>query len=219
MDNLSHIMEIAIPLLLQGIGNTIIVSFSAILISIFAGFCIGLMCICNNNILKKIAKAYIKIFRCTPFMVQVYLAYYVPPSFGVKIPALVVGTIILSMYTSAYVAVIFESGITSLPKGQQKACVAMNIPWFKMVRRILLPQIYGIILPPLTGQFLQTVKDSSVLSVITVAELTMMTNKAIGITFSPLEVYLCTAVFYWVLNLVIEFVSKFYEKRAFKFSA
>ena len=160
------------------------------------------MCICNNSILNKIAKAYIKIFRCTPFMVQVYLAYYVPPSFGIKIPALIVGIIILSM-----------------PKGQQEACVAMNIPWFKMVRRILLPQIYGIILPPLTGQFLQTVKDSSVLSVITVAELTMMTNKAIGITFSPLEVYLCTAVFYWVLNLVIEFVSKFYEKRAFKFSA
>lgn len=219
MDNFTHVMGIAVPMLLQGVGYTIIVSVMAICISLVFGFLLGLMCICDNRILNKIARVYIKIFRCTPFMVQVYLAYYVPPTFGIRIPAIAVGVIILSLYTSAYLAIIFESGINSLPKGQREAALAMNIPWFMMVRRILMPQIFGVILPPLTGQFLQTVKDSSILSVITVAELTMMTNKAIGITFSPLSVYLCTGVFYWTINLCIEFISKVCERKVFKFSA
>ncbi|MDO5388557.1 MAG: amino acid ABC transporter permease [Clostridia bacterium] len=218
MDNLGHVAEIAVPMLLQGLGNTVIISLAAIAISIVLGILLGLMRICSIKAFNKTAGIYIKIFRCTPFMVQVYLAYYLPPSFGLKIPAMAVGIGILGMYTAAYVAVIFESGIKSIGKGQREAAYAMNIPWFKMVKRILFPQIYGIILPPLTGQFLQTVKDSSVLSVITVAELTMMTNKAIGITFSPLGVYLCAGVFYWLLNICIEILSKICEKKAFKFS-
>ncbi|MCD7904822.1 MAG: amino acid ABC transporter permease [Clostridiales bacterium] len=217
MANLFHVMGIAVPMLLQGLGYTVVVSLVGIIASLIFGSVLALMCICENSFLRGIAGVYIKIFRCTPFMVQVYLAYYVPPAFGIKIPALAVGIIILSLYAASYAAVIFESGIKSVNKGQSEAATAMNIPWFKMIRRILVPQIYGIILPPLTELFLQTVKDSSMLSVITVAELTMMTNKAIGVTFNPVGVYLCTAVFYWTLNLCIEFTSKHFEKKSFKF--
>ena len=78
--------------------------------------------------------------------------------------------------------------------------------------RIIFPQTLKIIVPSLTGQFVQTVKDSSILSIITVAEMTMMTKEAIGITFSPLIVYIYAGVLYWALNLVIEFVSKRIEK-------
>ena len=210
-----HIIELSVPLLMQGILTTIKISVLAILLAAVLGGIVGLGYLSENRIIKTIAAVYIKIFRCTPFMVQIYIVYYGLPGLGIKMPAFWTGMIVLGMYTAAYVAVILESGIRSLPKGQNEAAIAMGMPYFMRLRRILLPQTLSMIIPPLTGQFIQTVKDSSILSIITVSELTMMTKEAIGVTFSPIQVYLCTAVFYWVLNLVIEYISKRIERKSY----
>ena len=210
-----HIIELSVPLLMQGILTTIEISVLAILLAAVLGGIVGLGYLSENRIIKTIAAVYIKIFRCTPFMVQIYIIYYGLPGLGIKMPAFWTGMIVLGMYTAAYVAVILESGIRSLPKGQNEAAIAMGMPYFMRLRRILLPQTLSMIIPPLTGQFIQTVKDSSILSIITVSELTMMTKEAIGVTFSPIQVYLCTAVFYWVLNLVIEYISKRIERKSY----
>ena len=210
-----HIIELSVPLLMQGILTTIEISVLAILLAAVLGGIVGLGYLSENRIIKTIAAVYIKIFRCTPFMVQIYIVYYGLPGLGIKMPAFWTGMIVLGMYTAAYVAVILESGIRSLPKGQNEAAIAMGMPYFMRLRRILLPQTLSMIIPPLTGQFIQTVKDSSILSIITVSELTMMTKEAIGVTFSPIQVYLCTAVFYWVLNLVIVYISKRIERKSY----
>lgn len=207
-----HVAGITVPLLLEGIVTTLEISGLAILISIFLGFVLGYMCMNEHKIISGSARAYIKVFRCTPFMVQVYLAYYGLPTLGIRVSAFWVGVIILSVYTSAYIAVILESGIRSVPGGQFEAAYAMGMPKLMTLRRIILPQTAGIIIPPLTGQFVQTVKESSILSIITVTELTMMTKKAIGITFSPLIVYICAGVFYWIINIVIELIAKRAER-------
>ncbi len=210
-----HIIELTVPLLMQGILTTIEISVLAIILAAILGVVVGLGYMSPNRILKALAAVYIKIFRCTPFMVQIYIVYYGLPSLGIKLPAFWTGMMVLGMYTAAYVAVILESGIRSLPKGQNEATIAMGMPYFMRLRRILFPQTLSMIIPPLTGQFIQTVKDSSILSIITVSELTMMTKEAIGITFSPIQVYLCTAAFYWILNLVIEYVSKRIERKTY----
>lgn len=210
-----HIIELTVPLLMQGILTTIEISVLAIILAAIIGVVVGLGYMSPNRILKALAAVYIKIFRCTPFMVQIYIVYYGLPSLGIKLPAFWTGMMVLGMYTAAYVAVILESGIRSLPKGQNEAAIAMGMPYFMRLRRILFPQTLSMIIPPLTGQFIQTVKDSSILSIITVSELTMMTKEAIGITFSPIQVYLCTAAFYWILNLVIEYVSKRIERKTY----
>ena len=210
-----HIIELTVPLLMQGILTTIEISVLAIILAAILGVVGGLGYMSPNRILKALAAVYIKIFRCTPFMVQIYIVYYGLPSLGIKLPAFWTGMMVLGMYTAAYVAVILESGIRSLPKGQNEAAIAMGMPYFMRLRRILFPQTLSMIIPPLTGQFIQTVKDSSILSIITVSELTMMTKEAIGITFSPIQVYLCTAAFYWILNLVIEYVSKRIERKTY----
>ena len=210
-----HIIELSVPLLMQGILTTIEISVLAILLAAVLGGIVGLGDLSENRIIQTLAAVYIKIFRCTPFMVQIYIVYYGLPGLGIKMPAFWTGMIVLGMYTAAYVAVILESGIRSLPKGQNEAAIAMGMPYFMRLRRILLPQTLSMIIPPLTGQFIQTVKDSSILSIITVSELTMMTKEAIGVTFSPIQVYLCTAVFYWVLNLVIEYISKRIERKSY----
>ena len=190
--------EIAFPLLFQGILVTIQISVLAIIMAIVIGAVVAYMKISDMVLLKAIAEIYIKIFRNTPFMVQVYLAYY--------------GLPILGFYTAAYVAVILESGLSSLPKGQSEAAYAIGMSKTKTLLRILLPQTVVVIIPSITGQLVQTVKDSSILSIITVAEMTMMTKEAIGITFSPLIVYICVGLLYWALNLVIELSSKKIEK-------
>lgn len=213
MNNILHVAEIAIPMLMQGIGITIVVSVLAIIFSIIVGFFLSLMCMSTSKILEAIARIYIKIFRCTPFMVQVYIAYYGLPAIGISVNAITVGVVILALYNAAYIAVIFESGILGLPKGQKEAAASVGMGYWTTLFRILLPQTIGVIMPPLTGQFLQTVKDSSILSIITVAELTMQTKKAVGITFEPVMVYLFTGALYWAINLVIEFISKLIEKK------
>ncbi len=208
-----HVAEITIPLLLQGIRSTLEICILSIMFSLVVGFGVGYMCLTENRVMNVIARVYIKIFRCTPFMVQVYIAYYGLPTIGIRVSAFWSGVIILSLYTAAYLAVILESGIKAIAKGQAESAYAMGMSRFMTFRRILFPQSLGIILPSLTGQLVQTVKDSSILSIITVEELTMMTKKAIGITFSPLIVYLCAGVFYWVINIVIEVISGKIEKR------
>lgn len=213
IEEFNHIAEITVPLLLQGLNYTIIISALAIIISIIIGLLMGYMCISENKCANAVARVYIKIFRCTPFMVQVYLIYYGLPALGLRLPAFWTGVITLSLYTAAYIAVILESGLRAIPKGQTEACMAIGMSKTKTLARILLPQTMAIIVPSLTGQFVQTVKDSSILSVITVAEMTMMTKEAIGITMSPLIVYLLAGIFYWILNIVIELIAARVEKR------
>ena len=141
------------------------------------------------------------------------MIYYGLPEFGINVSAFQTGVIILSMYTAAYVSVILESGIKAIPKGQSEAAYAMGMSKRTTLLRIIFPQTVSIIIPALTGQFIQTVKDSSILSVITVVEMTMMTKEAIGLTFDSLNVYILAALFYWVINLIIELGSKGIEGR------
>ncbi len=207
------IISISFPMLMQGFGVTIEISIFGIIIAIVLGFVIGMLCLSQSTVLRGIARVYIKIFRCTPFMVQVYLAYFGLPALGLKIPALRIGILTLGLYNAAYIGIILESGIRALPKGQTEAAQAIGLSRSKIFFKILFPQTLSVILPPLTGQFLQMVKDSSVLSIVTVAELTMMTQKAVGITFEPVVVYVLTALLYWGLNLIIEFVTKRIERK------
>lgn len=207
------ILKIALPLLLEGLKTTIYISVLAILLSFIIGGFIGILYISENKIFHGIAYAYIKIFRNIPFMIQVYLAYYALPSFGLDVDAFWTGVIVLALYTGAYIAVILESGLRSVPKGQYEASVALNMSYLTMFRRIIFPQTLGVIIPPLTNQFITTVKESSVLSVITISELTMMTNKSIGITFSPFEVYILAGLMYWGINICIEQIGRYVEHK------
>lgn len=213
MEQFIHVAKVTIPLLWEGFQITFIVSLLSIAFGILLGALLCFMCISDHKVLNGIGRAYIKIFRCTPFMVQVYLIYYGLPEFGINVSALQTGIIILGMYTGAYVSVILESGIKAIPKGQSEAAYAMGMSKRAALLRIIFPQTVSIIIPALTGQFIQTVKDSSILSIITVAEMTMMTKEAIGLTFDSLNVYILAALFYWAINLVIEFGSKGIENK------
>lgn len=204
----------ALEYIVQGLQYTLIISVSSILSAIIIGVLVWQMLVAKNRLVRGIAICYSKLFRCIPFMVQAYIFYYSLPSLGIKLPAVLVGIICLSLYNSAYVGMILESGMRSIPVGQFESAEALGISRMGAVTRIIIPQMVPVVMPPLTGQFIMAVKDSSILSVITVTEMTMMANQAVNKTFSPFEVYLVLALAYWLLNILIERITKVIENRA-----
>lgn len=207
-----NIVQYSLPYLLYGFKNTILLSLIGLAFSILLGFLFSLCLISEKTVLKLIVRFYIKVFRNTPFMIQVYLAYYLPPSMGVHVNALTVGLAALSLYEAAYMAVTFEMGFLAIPKGQKEAAMALCIPYPVMIFHIIMPQMFKIIIPALTNQMILTVKDSSILSMITVAELTMYATQCASFTYMPFEVFLMAGLFYWGLNIIIEAATKWYEK-------
>ena len=209
-----HALEIAMPLLMKGLKYTIVIVIVSIILAAVFSVVLTLMSVTRSKILRGITTVYVKIFRNIPFMIQVYLMYYaVPYFFHFRLPALQAGIVALGLYSAALYFNVIQMGIESLPKGQTEAAQALNIPYPTILGRIIFPQIIPLIIPPLINQMVTAIKESSVLSVITVTELTMMANDAVGMTYAPLEIFLIAAVFYWAINLIVETVGKTYAKR------
>jgi polar amino acid transport system permease protein len=156
------------------------------------------------RILRGCANAYIEWFRGTPFLIQVFILYYVGPKFGLVLDATIAGILALGVYTGSYFAEIYRSGIQSVPRGQIEAARALGMGEAAIFFRIVLPQMIGLILAPMTSNTISFIKDSSVLSIITVHELTFATQSVIGKTFRYVEVYITVALLYWAL---IKFLS------------
>jgi His/Glu/Gln/Arg/opine family amino acid ABC transporter permease subunit len=203
----------AMPYLTDGLLTTIFYSVSGLFLAMILGWIIALLYRSNSYIVKKIIGYYVRFFRNTPFMVQVYLAYYIPPSMGIHPKAQVIGIVILTLYEAAYLAVTYSVGFDALPPGQEEAARVLNLPYHTIVFRILAPQIFRIIIPALTNQMILTIKDSSILSVITISELTLNATQCASLTYSPFSIFLVAGLMYWALNLVIEIGTKIYEHK------
>lgn len=208
-----EVLKIAVEYISRGIKYTLLISVTGIIFAFILGVILWQLMISKNKLAKGFSFVYGKIFRCTPFMIQAYIMYYGASTLKIKIPAVVVGIIIMSLYNAAYIAMILESGMRAVPKGQFESCKALGIPYIKMITRIILPQMLPVVMPPISSQFITAVKDSSILSVITITEMTMMANQAISKTFSYVEVYVVLALAYWLLNIIIECISKKIEKQ------
>lgn len=207
------IVETAMPILFEGFKTTIWVSFLALLIAFALSVILTLGYISKRKWLNKLVEMYIKLFRNIPFMIQLYLIYYALPKIGIRFPALWSGIVALSLYTASYFTVILKMGVDSVPIGQLEAAESLQLGYFTTIRRIVFPQITGVIVPPLINQIVTSVKESSVMSVITVSELTMAANEVIGQTYAPFSVFLVACLYYWALNLVFETVGKLYERK------
>lgn len=213
MELLSKIM----PSLLEGLRVTVMVSAIGLVFSMVIGFILALLYRGGNKVIVAIIDWYIRVFRNTPFMIQVYLAYNLPPLLGLHPKAIVLGTVILIMYEAAYLSVTIKMGFDSVHKGQEEAAIALNLPYSVRVKRILLPQVMKIVLPTITSLMIVTVKDSSILSVITIKELTMQATGCASSTFMPFEVYIFAGLLYWGLNICIELVAKLINRKYLAF--
>jgi ABC-type amino acid transport system permease subunit len=132
-------------------------------------------------------------------MVVLFLIFYLLPAFGIRLPAFAVGVITLSLYSGAYFSEIMRSAILAVPKGQMESARATGMSPLQALRHVVAPQMMGYFLPPATNQAVLVVKESSILSTITVAELTMASEVIQSYTYSPIEVFVLISILYWLM--------------------
>ena len=162
--------------------------------------------------LSSVVALYVSFIRGTPGLIQVLIVYYALPTIGLNLAPLPAGIVALGMNSGAYVSEILRGGLAALPLGQIEAARSMGMSTFLIWRRILLPQVLVIVLPPLTGEFISLLKASSLLSVITIVELTRSAQRIVAITYQPIELYVAAAMLYFAMCFTLASISRKLEK-------
>jgi polar amino acid transport system permease protein len=201
------------PLLLAGLATTLRVCALAAVIALVAGLALALLLRARLMIVRAAARAYVEVMRGTPILVILFLLYYGGPSVGLVLDAEPVGILGLGFYGAGYFAEIFRAGFESIPRGQLEAARMVGLTSRQIVRRIQIPQMLGLIVPPSVNQIIILVKESAVLSIITVAELTKNATQMANETFAVVEPFLAVAVLYWVLIEAIAHAGRWIEGR------
>jgi polar amino acid transport system permease protein len=201
------------PLLLAGLVTTIRICAMASVIAVAAGLVLALLLLTRSAILRAAARLYVEVMRGTPILVILFLLYYGGPNFGLVLDAEPVGIIGLGFYGAAYFAEIFRAGFQSIPKGQVEAARMVGLPPSHIVRRIQIPQMLGLVVPPSVNQIIILVKESAVLSIITFGELTMNATRMANETFAVVEPFLAIALLYWLLIELIARSGRWIERR------
>ncbi|MGB9730846.1 MULTISPECIES: amino acid ABC transporter permease [Calditerrivibrio] len=195
-----------------GLWNTLYISFVSILIAIVIGIVTGLCRISSNIALKKLAVTYIELIRGTPLLVQIFIFYFFIGTVF-KLDRITSGIAALAIFAGAYIAEIVRAGIQSIPKGQMEASRSLGMNYFQAMRYVILPQALKRTLPPMAGQFISLIKDSSLVSVISITDLTKAGREIVSSTFSPFEVWFVVAVMYLILTSGLSFLVQILERR------
>jgi glutamate/aspartate transport system permease protein len=202
--------------LMSAWGQTVAVALLALVVAISVGSLMGILRTAPSKALVFIGNAWTELFRNIPLLVQVFLWYYVIPELVPplkRVPSLVLVVFALGFFTSARVAEQVKAGIQALPKGQRDAGLAMGLTLPQTYRHVLLPMAFRIVIPPLTSEAMNIVKNSSVAFVISVSELTMFALQAGEETSRNIEIYLAVSALYFVSAFLINRIALFIENR------
>ncbi|MFH2092030.1 MAG: amino acid ABC transporter permease [Pseudomonadota bacterium] len=198
--------------LMVGLWTTIWISATASVFAFFLGLFTGLARVSNNFTLNGLAAVYIECIRGTPLLVQIFIAYFfLGTVFDLSRNVCGIGA--LALFAGAYVAEIVRSGIQAIPKGQMEAARSLGLSLPQAMMDIILPQAFKRILPPLSGQFISLVKDSSLVSVIAITDLTKSGREIITSTFATFEVWLVVAAMYLIITSVLSQLVFHLERR------
>jgi polar amino acid transport system permease protein len=201
------------PLVWHGLLLTVASSTIAIILSPIIGVGIVLARLARNPLAVYVAIIFVELMRDLPFMVVLFLIFYLLPALGLRLPAFAVGVATLSLYSAAYFSEIMRSAILSVPNGQMESARATGMSHLQALRHVIAPQMMGYFLPPATNQAILVIKESSILSTITVAELTMAGEIIQGYTYSPLEVFALISVLYWLMCAATSRLGRWLEAR------
>jgi lysine-arginine-ornithine-binding protein len=203
----------ALPLFLQGIWLTAKLAFLSLLFGLPIGLLLALARVQSSRLLKAPAAVYVEVMRGTPLLVQILFIYFVLPSFGVNIPAFWSGIIALTLNSAAYIAEIFRAGIQSIDAGQMEAGRSLGMTHAQAMRRIILPQTFRRVVPPLTNEAIALLKDSSLVSVIGLTELARTGQELASRYAAPLTIWPMVAIFYLLLTFPLTRVAEYLERR------
>ncbi len=187
------------PTLLLGTVTTIKVFICSLALYIIIAMIFGLMRLSKNLLVQGLATVYIEFFRGTSLLVQLFWAYYVLPFFGLSLEAFAAGVLTLGMNFGAYGAEVVRAGILAVPKGQWEAAHALNFTPAKRIRRIIIPQIFPIILPPASNLTVELLKATSLVALVTVVDLTFEARQINSITWLSAQCFGTALLIYYIM--------------------
>lgn len=207
------IVQTAIPLLAKGTLVTLQIALISGVLSILLGFALGLSALGNVRLLRLLVAGYVDFIRGTPLLIQIFLIFFALPVVGVRLNEIWAGIVALSINTAAYMAETVRGGVGSVERGQTEAARSIGMTQPQILTYILLPQALRPMVPPLTNELITMTKNTSLLSVISVYELTRAGQAIISVHFVPFEIYLLLALYYYVLIKSLSWFSRWVETR------
>lgn len=195
------------PDLVKGLKTTLILCVLGNLFSVIVGTIVGTAKASNNAFLRNLSSAYIEIFRNTPLLVQVYFFF-----FGLRLEPFIAGLCGLVTYTSAYMAEVIRAGIQSIPEAEIKAADSLGIKPMDKIMKIILPQAFRIVIPPMSSQLMNLTKNTAIVYYITVADITYIFETLSAQTFKFFEFFIIAALLYMIICWVIAIASYWTER-------
>lgn len=205
---------IVIPRLLDGMWITIKLTLITGFCGLFIGLFLAILRVSRVKLLNWLSLIYITLFRGTPLLLQILFIYFALPSLlDVTLDSMPAGILALSLNAGAYLAEIFRAGIQSIPKGQMEAGRALGLSYYQVMFKIIIPQTYRRIIPPVVNEFSALTKETSLVSVISLSELLYVTQRIGAKYLRPWEVYFWAALGYLIVVLVLSLTASQLEKR------
>ncbi|SDQ32999.1 amino acid ABC transporter permease [Pseudovibrio sp. Tun.PSC04-5.I4] len=215
-DKLS-ILQSLFPFLLKGLWMTFQISMISIIVGSLIGFCLGVTKTLGYFFLNKLINGYLHILRGSPYLVQLYIIFFVLPSLGIawlSFDGYTAAIVSLSLYTSSYVTEIVASAIFVVPRGQSEAARSVGMTWGQTYRNVVIPQALKLTIPPMASVYVIVIKSTAVFSVIGIAELTRQGEVAImRMPGDIMFIYGLIAVFYFIYCYPVLWFSKWAEGR------
>jgi polar amino acid transport system permease protein len=200
--------------LAHGALVTVEITVGAIVLGCLVGLAVGLGRLdSRRRVIYAACTAYVGFIRGTPLLVQLFIWFFGLPHFGINLPAFFCGIVGMGMYSGAYVSEIVRGAIQSIDRGQMEAARSLGMPYGVAMREIVIPQATIRMIPPLGNEFIALIKNSSLVSLLTIADLMHEGQKIISISYRSLEVYLAIALIYFVLTNLTGLMLRGAERR------
>ena len=199
--------------ILLGCAWTIGITVAAAVLSFFGGIVFAVIALYGPWLLRQPFRLFAWLFMGTPLLLQLFLIYFGLVQIGIDLPAFVAGIIGLGLHFAVYNSELIQTAILAVDKGQMEAARTLGLSRGEALRKVVIPQAVRAVLPPIGNNMIALLKDSALVSVIGVSELTLSAQRVIGKTYRPFEFYLLAAACYYVINLGMEWVQRRTERR------
>jgi len=211
--DLFNLLREAAPIMLVGAGYTLLFAVAAMVGGLVLGFPAAILCMSPIRWLRWPASLYVSVMRGTPLLVQIFVIYYGLPTVGIEFTPVTAGVLALSLNAGAYLSESLRGAIQSIAPGQWRASFSLGLSYGQTLQHVVLPQALRVAVPSMGNTLISLIKDTSLVSVITMTELMLATKEVIATTFRPLPLYIAAAAMYWCMSLAFEALQRRAERR------
>ena len=212
LTDLFDLLREAAPVMAKGAGYTLAFALASMVGGLVLGFPAAVLRIAPWAPLRWPAALYVSVFRGTPLLVQLFVIYYGLPGIGIEFTPVTAGILALSLNAGAYLSESLRGAILGVGRGQWHAGFSLGLTYPQTLGMVILPQALRVAVPAMSNTLISLIKDTALVSVITVSELMLVTKELISVTFRPLPLYVAAAVVYWMLSLFFEAVQRRAER-------